>query len=108
MSAKIKFFRYWCNEIRNHVISPLSCVVSRFVFAARKGGSFFSREDFYTRGMKWYIKEFFSSAPSGAMLGTASPQYKAFPGVAARIHAQYPDAKLIAILRKPLACSDIV
>lgn len=68
-----------------------------------KEAPYFSRQDFYTRGMPWYLDEFFSSAKSTAVLGTVSPQYMAFPGIAARIRRECPEARLIAILRDPRA-----
>lgn len=68
-----------------------------------KEAPYFSRPDFYARGMSWYLDEFFSKAGSRAILGTVSPQYMAFPGVAVRIHRECPHARLIAILRDPRA-----
>lgn len=43
----------------------------------------------------------FSRAPAAALCGEASPSYLWHPDVASRIHAQQPNAKIIAILRNP-------
>jgi hypothetical protein len=45
----------------------------------------------------------FCDAPPGAILGEASTDYLSRPGVAERLHAWNPDAKIIVMLRDPIA-----
>ena len=44
----------------------------------------------------------FRDAPPGAILGEASTDYLSCPGVAERLHAWNPDAKIIVMLRDPI------
>ena len=44
----------------------------------------------------------FCDAPPGAILGEASTDYLSCPGVAERLHAWNPDAKIIVMLRDPI------
>jgi hypothetical protein len=44
----------------------------------------------------------FRDAPAGAILGEASTDYLSCPGVAARLHAWNPEAKIIVMLRDPI------
>jgi Sulfotransferase domain len=63
---------------------------------------FFVEEVNWSRGEDWYRRHFDPSAP---VRGESSPQYTTFPrwqGVAERMHALVPDAKLILVVRDPL------
>lgn len=64
---------------------------------------FFSSERDFPKGRQWYLDEWFGSASSAQICGEASPQYMFKSGVARRIHDFFPDVKLIAILREPVA-----
>jgi Sulfotransferase family len=44
----------------------------------------------------------FCDAPPGAIVGEASTDYLSCPGVAERLHAWNPDAKIIVMLRDPI------
>lgn len=63
---------------------------------------FFDRDDIYANGVEWY-RERFAGASSERAIGEASPSYLFFPAAPARMAALIPDAKLIAILRDPVA-----
>lgn len=67
-----------------------------------KEAPFFSRSDVFNRGYDWYINAVFPNTSSGRLIGTVTPQYMAYPGVAERIWNYCPEAKLIAILRDPI------
>ena len=60
------------------------------------------------KGLDWYFTTHFKGAPAHAKWGTATPPYMqgttdATPEeVASRLHADMPDAKLIALLRDPI------
>lgn len=69
-----------------------------------KEPSFFCQEAIYDRGWDWY-RQFFSTA-TGRVLGEASPAYTIdvdFPGTADRIARDLPEAKLLYIVRDPIA-----
>jgi Sulfotransferase domain len=73
-----------------------------------KEAPFFSHNERFTRGWEWYLKEYFSSAPEGALWGTSTPHYmRGMPGapvetIAERMRQRLPDARLVAILRDPI------
>jgi hypothetical protein len=63
---------------------------------------FFIDEVNWPRGIDWYRRHF---DPAAAVRGESSPQYAIHPrwqGVAERMHAVVPDAKLILLVRDPL------
>lgn len=62
---------------------------------------FFSRERGFNKGKSWYLNQFADATPK-QIVGEASPQYMMNPAVPARIHALFPDIKLIAVLRNPI------
>jgi hypothetical protein len=61
---------------------------------------FFSRERNWSRGFAWYEEHFARCGPD-TVAGEFSTSYLADPESAARIHARYPDVKLLACLRNP-------
>ncbi|MFY9588472.1 MAG: sulfotransferase domain-containing protein [Actinomycetota bacterium] len=63
---------------------------------------FFDRDDNYTRGLDWYRAQF-AGAGGETAVGEASPSYLFFPAAAERIAADLPEARLVAILRDPVA-----
>jgi len=69
---------------------------------AEKEADYFNHPERVARGWEWYLAEFFPDAPADARLGTVTPQYMCDPAVPARLAAQCPDARLIAILRDPV------
>lgn len=75
----------------------------RIFLPAEKEAPFFAMDELYARGLEWYLEEFFSRARPDQLCGTVSPQYMVDPRVPARIHAAYPRARLVAVLRDPLA-----
>jgi len=69
---------------------------------AEKEADFFNHPDRVARGWAWYLAEYFPGAPADRLLGTVTPQYMCDPAVPARLFAQCPAARLIAILRDPV------
>ena len=67
----------------------------------RKEINFFSRERNLRRGFEWY-EAGFAECPPERLAGEFSSTYLSDPGSAARIHARYPRARLIASLRNPV------
>lgn len=63
---------------------------------------FFTRDDCSAATWAEYADEQFSAASQGQLWGKATPQYMCDPMAAARIKAQMPDVKLVAILRDPI------
>ncbi len=55
----------------------------------------------YDQGLEWY-ESHFESAPSGSVLGEASPGYMYRATTHQRIAAIVPDSRLVAILRNPV------
>ena len=65
--------------------------------------NFFIEERAWSRGLDWYRAHF---DPAATVRGEASPNYTSHPyrkGVAERMHSIVPDAKLIYLVRDPLA-----
>lgn len=65
--------------------------------------NFFIAERNYPRGLDWYARHF---DPSARCRGESSPNYTAYPqhlGVPERMAATVPDAKLIYLVRDPIA-----
>lgn len=75
----------------------------RIFLPVEKEAPFFSDDALYGRGPDWYLKEYFSSARPGQLIGTVSPQYMTDPRVPKRMHAAFPETKLVALLRDPMA-----
>jgi hypothetical protein len=74
-----------------------------------KEAPFFSHDEPFTRGLDWYLGEFFAAAVPQRLWGTVSPHYMMgsqdadVPMIAGRIRTLVPRVKLIAILRDPIA-----
>jgi len=65
---------------------------------------FFIEPKFSDKGIDWYRQQF-TDPPGATCAGESSVNYTKvheFPGVAARMHAHIPDAKLIYVLRDPM------
>ena len=65
--------------------------------------NFFIEERAWPRGLDWYRGHF---DPAARVRGEASPNYTSYPyrkGVPERMHSVVPDAKLIYLVRDPLA-----
>lgn len=71
--------------------------------AVGKEAPFFSRDDYFRRGLNWYMREFFPRRNGSQLLGAVSPQYMAYLKAAVRIRDTCDEIKLIAILRDPIA-----
>lgn len=63
---------------------------------------FDDRDGALGQGLEAYAAHF-ATAPAGAVCGESSPSYLFVPGTAERIAAVLPDARLLAILRDPVA-----
>lgn len=57
----------------------------------------------YAKGVDYYLSRYFGDAPPGAMKGEIDPEYMFFPEVPERLHAAFPEAKLIFVLRDPVS-----
>lgn len=69
-----------------------------------KEPQFFSRDHVYGKGMAWYL-QLFDNARSGQLCGEASACYTNlthYPKTPERIYAEFPDIKLIYIMRHPV------
>lgn len=62
---------------------------------------FFLIDDIYDRGWAYYLENWFSSVPEGAVAGEKSTNYLESAIVAERIHRHLPSVRLIFILREP-------
>lgn len=70
--------------------------------SATKELTFFSNDRQYHLGLDWYLRHF-SHCADGQIKGEISPPYLSFSEVvAARIKRNFPDAKLIVMLRHPV------
>lgn len=67
-----------------------------------KEAPFFNRDDYYQKGLEWYIKEFFTDAPEHKLWGKVTPGYMTDHRVPQRIYQEIPDVKLIVLLRNPI------
>ena len=67
------------------------------VFMATKELNFFYRD----LPLPWYVDQF-RGAAEGQRCGDISPNYAAFTGLAARIHATCPNARMMHLLRDPV------
>ena len=69
----------------------------------------FFTEPLYPEGLRKYMRALFQDAPRGAKLGTVTVSYMLgangvdVPAVAARIRATFPEVRLVALLRDPVA-----
>lgn len=73
-----------------------------FAPAQRKEVRFFHIDANYARGLAWYRK-FFDGRRPDAVHFEATPEYLYYPEAADRIHAHYPDVRIVIMLREPVA-----
>ena len=67
---------------------------------------FFDRDDRWARGRSWYEEHFAGAAEGETVIGEATPAYTRFPlhrDVPRRAASLVPDAKLVYVLREPIA-----
>jgi hypothetical protein len=58
---------------------------------------------YYDRGLSWYLAQFRKKrAVEARAIGEASPSYMFFEDVPGRIHQQFPNMKLVFVLRNPV------
>ena len=62
---------------------------------------FFLRDDLFEKGLEYYSRTWFESAPVDSVLGEKTTNYLESPLAAERIANTLPDVKLIFILREP-------
>ncbi len=75
-----------------------------FYMTTPKEPNFFSDDDVFARGMDWY-HDLFAGADAGDIKGEASTHYtkrSTHPAAAERLHAAFPDVKLIYLMRHPV------
>lgn len=68
----------------------------------QKEVKFFANEDRFSRGVNWYLQNYFAGADERKLWGEVSPHYMGYERAAGRIHAAFPRIKLITILRNPI------
>ncbi len=68
--------------------------------ARRKEVAYFDL--YHARGPEWYAG-FFRDAPPGSVVGESTPEYLHHPEAARRIQAELPQARLLVIVREPIA-----
>ena len=69
-----------------------------------KEPNFFSNDEEYEKGMDWYLSLFADAAP-GDLCGESSTHYTklpTYPQTVERLHAAFPDVKLIYVMRHPI------
>jgi hypothetical protein len=74
-------------------------------FSFDKEPMFFSRDDYYSRGIDWYKQTYFSEAGNYSIIGEATPHYLYWgEKVAGRIRSAYSriSPKFLVILRNPI------
>lgn len=64
---------------------------------------FFLRDDLFTRGLDFYATHFFSDNSLSKLKGEKSTSYLEYEIVAQRLAKCYPNAKLIVLMRDPIA-----
>lgn len=69
-------------------------------FSSPKEPVFFERE--YDRGLDHYRREYFAGWDGESAVGEGRVFHLFLPFVPARIHAHFPDARLVAVLRNPV------
>jgi len=74
----------------------------RVFIPAGKEVPFFTKDDVYDKGWDWYLEEHFASARPDQVWGTITPRYLGDLQVPARMAADVPDARLLALLRNPI------
>jgi len=64
---------------------------------------YFSHDEYYSKGEKWYRSHFpiVKKLPGGSLTFEASPDYLASPETPERMQKLIPDVKIIALLRNP-------
>jgi len=63
---------------------------------------FFDVDENYTKGLEWYESELGKGVEDEIIIGESSPRYSFQVNVPERIYKNYPDVKLIWILRNPV------
>jgi hypothetical protein len=71
--------------------------------SAKKELHFFDKNQLYNRGIDEYLSHFDVGSETTALFGEATPFYIASRMACARIHQHFPTAKLIVLLREPVA-----
>lgn len=67
-----------------------------------KEAPFFSDDTAFSKGLAWYLDEYFKKRMDDQKLGTVTPSYMVYATVPERISSLCKNAKIIAILRDPL------
>ena len=68
----------------------------------QKEVEFFVNDAVYSKGVDWYLDVHFSDVDERKLRGEVCPAYMGYRSAPARIHAEFPEIKLIAILRNPV------
>ena len=57
---------------------------------------------YYHKGMDWYLKRFRKKPNSRYVIGDKDPDYMLHPTIAERVYRDFPNIKLIVVLRNPV------
>jgi hypothetical protein len=77
----------------------------QIVMSRDKEPDFFTEEVNWSKGWRWYERQFSHAGPAILAVGEASTTYTKYPvhrGVAARIAEYLPDVRLIYVIRHPI------
>ena len=64
--------------------------------------NFFSDAAKYSKGLAWYLDEYFGLSSPSKLWGEASPSYMSYDYIPKRISICLPSIKFVAILRDPV------
>ena len=103
MKDRINFFVIGAQKSGTTAIHNLLRQHPEVCLPINKEAPFFSKNEYFEKGMDWYLREFYDHRIDGHIKGSVTPQYMAYPEVPERLFSHCPDAKLIAILRDPIA-----
>ncbi|MGH3087116.1 MAG: sulfotransferase domain-containing protein [Rubrobacteraceae bacterium] len=68
----------------------------------QKEVNFFANSDRYSKGLDWYIENFFRGVEEEKLWGEVCPSYMGYSSAPDYIRETCPDVKLVAILRNPI------
>lgn len=74
----------------------------RIYVPPQKEVNFFANADRYSKGLDWYIENFFRGVGEEKLWGEVCPSYMGYSSAPAYIRETCPNVKLIAILRNPI------
>ena len=92
------------DEERHEQLARVPRFAARCLHEPTEGPAYFVPERFAWRSEEWY-RGFFTAKPLARHRGEVSPHYAirhVYPGVAERMHAVLPDARIVYLVRDPI------